>query len=78
MSLDCCEHSRIQEIHSPVTVLAGDADDVIPVAQSESVAQPAPNLHEFVTLTGAGHNDGVWFGPLLADHVASLAEAAGA
>lgn len=69
--------SRISEVTSPITVLAGEADAIVPASQSVEVAEAAPNLHELITLPDVGHNDGVWFGSYVAERVVSLAEAAG-
>ncbi|ACZ30335.1 conserved hypothetical protein [Xylanimonas cellulosilytica DSM 15894] len=59
----------------PVTVLSGTADEVVPHAQSQAVAQAATHLVEHVVLDGARHNDGVWLGPVVADAVERLADA---
>jgi len=69
--------SRMPAITSPVTVLYGEADEIIPPGQSRQVADAAPNLHELVALPNTGHNDSVWFGPFLAVQVADLADAIG-
>lgn len=66
--------THISEVHSPVTVLAGDADTLIDPAQSRAVADAAPNLHEFVLTVGADHNDPVWFGPYVAAKAAEFAQ----
>ncbi|MDF1487871.1 alpha/beta hydrolase [Tessaracoccus caeni] len=65
---------RIGDVDSPLLVLAGVEDQLIPPTQSEEVAAGAPNLHEIVILPGAGHNDDAWFGSYLADQVAAFAE----
>lgn len=67
--------NRIADVTAPVTVLAGDADTLVPAELSERVAEAAPELHDLVVLPGAGHNDAIWFGPFLAKHVRSLADA---
>ena len=68
--------SAMGSIEVPVTVLAGGSDTLIPPGMSLEVAAAAPHLHEFVEVPGAGHNDGIWFSPELADWVASMADAA--
>ena len=65
--------SRIQQVPSPVTVMAGEADRLIPVSMSREVADLAPNLHELIVVPGADHNAEIWFGPFIAQSVASLA-----
>lgn len=67
--------TRIRDVDCPVTVLAGDADEVVPWTQSASVASAAPNLHEFKVYPGIGHNDAIWFGEGLVSHLVSLSEA---
>lgn len=65
----------IASLHVPVSVLAGSADSVVPPSQSHTVAQAAPDLVDWTELPDVGHNDGVWFGPFLAQQVAQLATA---
>lgn len=69
--------ARMPDITSAVTVLLGEADEIIPPDQSRQVAAAAPNLHDMVALPDTGHNDSVWFGPFLAEQVADLADAIG-
>lgn len=59
----------------PVLVLNGTADEVVPSRLSAALAAEVGNLHDEVVLPGVGHNDAVWFGPVLADAVADLADA---
>lgn len=66
--------ARMPAITSPVTVLSGAADEIIPPAQSREVAEAAPDLHAFTELPGVGHNDPIWFGPFLAEQAAALAD----
>lgn len=66
---------RLADSDVPVTVLHGDADDVIPSRLSAELASQVGNLHREVVLPGVGHNDDVWFGPYLAAAVAELADA---
>lgn len=65
--------SAIGAVTAPVLVLAGDADEVIPVSQSEAVAALVPQLHSLVVVPGAGHNDALWFGEPLAARIAEFA-----
>lgn len=67
---------QMRSIEAPTTVLAGDADDIIPIEESAAVADAAANLYRYVELTQVGHNDAVWFGPYLAEMVVELADAA--
>lgn len=69
--------ATIPSVTSPVLVLAGDADTLIPPEQSAAVAEAAPNLVDHVVVPGAGHNDSVWFGPPLAERVRQFADAIG-
>lgn len=65
---------QVTETRVPVTVIHGDADDIVPSDQSARVAAAAPLLHEELVLPGVGHNDGVMFGPETADAVVRLAD----
>ena len=59
----------------PVTVVRGDADEVVPPRLSREVAAAAResgNLVDEVVLPGAGHNDPVMFGSRIADAVVDL------
>lgn len=69
--------SRIEAIESPVVVLAGESDTLIPLEQSKKVAARAPNLVDLIVMPGAGHNDPVWFGPFMAQQLSQLARATG-
>jgi len=66
------EHLRESDV--PVTVVYGDQDEVVPSQLSAQVAEEAPALVEEVVLPGADHNDGVMFGPPVADAVVRLAQ----
>ena len=61
----------------PLTVIYGDSDSVVPTELSARVADDAPSLADRVVLEGADHNDGVMFGPRVADAVARLADSLG-
>lgn len=65
---------QIGSVTAPVSVLAGGADDVVPATQSVSVADRAPRLHTVHVVSDVGHNDPIWFGPYLAEHVSDLAD----
>ena len=69
--------SWLPSVTSPVMVLFGAADEIIPPAQSTEVARATPNLHAVLEVPGTGHNDPIWFGPFLAEQVAALADSAG-
>lgn len=64
----------ITTVTSPVSVLYGGQDTLIPPSQSRSVSLAAPQLFEAVELPDADHNDERWFGPYLAQHVEALSE----
>ena len=64
----------LSSITVPMTVLAGGADDIVPAAQSKTVADNAPDLFQFTVVDGAGHNDDIWFSPYMATQVDALAQ----
>lgn len=64
------EHVADSEV--PMTVIRGDADEVIPTELSAKVAKAVPNLVEELVLAGVGHNDSAMFGSQVADAVARL------
>lgn len=49
----------IGSVDAPVLVIAGSADEIVPVEQSRSVFDAAPDPKEFVVVDGARHNDAV-------------------
>ncbi len=62
----------------PVTVVFGDADSIIPPAQSRAVADAAGDRGVAVVVPGADHNDAALLaGPALLDAVVALADRAG-
>jgi hypothetical protein len=48
---------RIAHVTSPLLVIAGDADRVIPFIDSQEVFDAAPQPKRFVVVPGADHND---------------------
>lgn len=66
--------ATIPDVTSPVLVLAGEADTLIPPAQSEEVSDAAPNRAGYEVEPGAGHNDPIWFGAPLAERVREFAD----
>jgi fermentation-respiration switch protein FrsA (DUF1100 family) len=48
---------RIGRITSPLLVIAGDADRIVPVADSQTVFDAAPHPKRFLAIAGADHND---------------------
>src|SRR3954471_19575367 len=65
---------RIATIRVPTTVVLGDADSIVPPAQSRAVAAAAAGLHRLVEVPGAVHNDRVLLdGDALVDAVVELA-----
>jgi len=70
------EHVRRTE--SPVTVVYGSADEIVPVVQSRAVAEAAAGPVTTVEILGAGHNDAELLdGPRLVDAAARLANPGG-
>lgn len=59
----------------PVTVVYGSSDEIVPAELSRRVARGVAMLHEEVVVPGAGHNDSVMFGSVVADAVTRLADA---
>jgi hypothetical protein len=50
-------YERIGRITSPLLVIAGDADRIVPYQDSLSIFELAPHPKRLVTITGADHND---------------------
>jgi uncharacterized protein len=48
---------KIQKIKTPLLVLHGDQDEVVPFAQGKMVFAAAPEPKKFFTIAGARHND---------------------
>ncbi|WP_456914590.1 alpha/beta hydrolase [Geodermatophilus sp. SYSU D00696] len=50
---------QVARLRVPTTVVLGDADTIVPPAQSRRVAEAAAGLHRLVEVPGADHNDAV-------------------
>ena len=48
---------RIASVHSPLLVIAGDRDDIVPASLSKRLYDAAVEPKRFVLVPGAGHND---------------------
>ena len=48
---------KVRAIKSPLLVLHGDRDDIVPFRQGKKVFDAAPQPKAFYTIVGAGHND---------------------
>jgi fermentation-respiration switch protein FrsA (DUF1100 family) len=48
---------RIRSVQTPVLVIAGSDDSVVPSAQSRELYDLAPEPKELVVVPGADHND---------------------
>jgi pimeloyl-ACP methyl ester carboxylesterase len=68
-------HQRVGRLRSPLLVLHGEADEVVPVSHARALYQAAPEPKRLELLPGVGHNDLV-FGASTAyvEAVASWAE----
>ena len=67
--------SYLPSVTVPITVLAGSADELVPLSQSTTVANAAPDLFQFTVVDGAGHNDPIWSGQYMASQIDKLARA---
>lgn len=66
---------HLRAVTSPVTVVYGGDDSVVPPEQSRAVAAAAPTLHALVEIPGADHNDRTLLdGHRLVDAVVSVAD----
>lgn len=65
----------ISRTQTPVTVIRGERDSVVPTELSAQVADAASALVEGMVLPDADHNDAVMVGPEVADAVARMADA---
>jgi uncharacterized protein len=48
---------KVRRVKSPLLVLHGDRDEVVPFSQGRRVFEAAPEPKNFYTIIGAGHND---------------------
>ena len=53
---------RIRDVHVPIFILHGEADDIVPVDMGRRLFQAANEPKEIQTLPGAGHADHYKFG----------------
>jgi uncharacterized protein len=68
---------HVRRTRTPITVVYGSADEVVPAVQSRTVAEVASGPVTTVEEPGAGHNDAVLLdGPRLVDATARLAHQA--
>lgn len=49
--------AQIANVRAPVLIIAGDADDIVPLRFSRAVYEKAAEPKEMVVLGGVGHND---------------------
>ena len=54
--------TKVTTIKSPLLVLHGDRDEIVPFRQGKKVFDPAPQPKAFYTIIGASHNDTVLVG----------------
>lgn len=54
--------AAIKRVRCPVLVFHGSADRLVPAEMGHRLATAAPGAVEFVTIAGAGHNDGYGLG----------------
>lgn len=52
---------HIKKVESPVFIIHGTTDTIVPFESGEKLAKAAPNLGKFYQLEGVGHNDLVQF-----------------
>lgn len=48
---------RIQRVHAPLLVIAGDRDGIVPISQSREVFEKANEPKSLLVIPGADHND---------------------
>lgn len=54
--------SKIANVHSPVMLLHGDMDDIVPIEMGHELFAAANDPKRFYPIRGAGHNDTVFVG----------------
>jgi fermentation-respiration switch protein FrsA (DUF1100 family) len=66
---------QLAAVKSPVTVVYGTRDSIVPAEQSRAVAEAAPTLRQLLAVKGADHNDPVLLaGNQLINAVVALAD----
>jgi hypothetical protein len=64
---------RIQSMLIPTLVIAGDADSIVPISQSQKICAAAPGCEQLVVIPKADHNDpALVSGPRLIEEVAAF------
>ena len=53
---------KVGGLRTPLLVLHGDRDEVVPFAQGRRVFEAAPGPKHFFAIPGAGHNDTYFVG----------------
>ena len=53
---------HIRDVHAPLFILHGEADDVVPVDMGRRLFEAANEPKDITTLPGAGHGDHYMFG----------------
>jgi fermentation-respiration switch protein FrsA (DUF1100 family) len=71
---------RVARLKSPLLVIHGDLDDIVPVAHGHALFAAAPEPKRIEIVRGAGHNDlldamGAEYGTIIADWARALAPA---
>jgi len=51
---------KIEKVHAPVLIVHGDADEIVPFSQGQSVFAAACKPKQFWRVPHAGHNDLLW------------------
>eukprot|EP01012_Entosiphon_sulcatum_P012470 TRINITY_DN1781_c0_g1_i1.p1 TRINITY_DN1781_c0_g1~~TRINITY_DN1781_c0_g1_i1.p1 ORF type:complete len:278 (+),score=39.43 TRINITY_DN1781_c0_g1_i1:127-960(+) len=49
--------SKIDQVRSPVLIMHGTEDRIVPFSHGQALSDRAPDLYRFLVLKGAGHND---------------------
>ena len=66
---------KITQVRAPLLVIAGDADTIVPLAQSRRVHDAARSAKAFVVIKGADHNDAaLTAGPIVVAETMRLLE----
>ena len=68
---------RIRELRTPLLVVHGEGDEIVPLSQARALFEAAPDPKRLHVVPGAGHNDLVPLaGPAVAEEIASWASSA--